>query len=150
VAIIGYYIGDLIGASGVAALIVSAVVYKNYAWYNMSKSAKASSSEMFSMLKFFGEAIIFCTISVGIFNAEYNSWSWSFTLGQFLIITMSRIIGVFVVNYSFSCCYPRTFSFKEICFVNYSGLVRGAVCYGLSLLVQEEGVWTTTNFDGTH
>jgi NhaP-type Na+/H+ or K+/H+ antiporter len=145
VAIIGYYIGDLVGASGVAALIVSAVVYKNYAWYNMSKAAKASSSEMFSMLKFFGEAIIFCTISVGFFNSEYSSWSFGFTLGQFLIITFSRIIGVYIVNYSFACCYPRTFSFKEITFINYSGLVRGAVCYGLSLLVQEEGVWAFTS-----
>jgi NhaP-type Na+/H+ or K+/H+ antiporter len=139
---VGYYLGDLGGASGVAALIVSSVMYKNYAWYNMTKSAKASSSQMFSMLKFFGEAIIFCTISVGIFNSNYNSWSVSFMFGQFLIITLSRVIGVFLVNYSFACCYPRTFTFKEMCFVNYAGLVRGAVAYGLCLLVTEEGVWT--------
>jgi NhaP-type Na+/H+ or K+/H+ antiporter len=44
IACVGYYLGDLVGASGVAALIVSAVMYKNFAWYNMSKVARHSSS----------------------------------------------------------------------------------------------------------
>jgi hypothetical protein len=47
-----------------------------------------------------------------------------------------------VVNYSFACCYPRTYTFKEITFINYSGLVRGPVCYGLMLLVSHHHVWT--------
>jgi hypothetical protein len=48
------------------------------------------------------------------------------------------------VNYSFACCYPRTYTFKEITFINYAGLVRGPVCYGLSLLVSHEGIWKHT------
>jgi NhaP-type Na+/H+ or K+/H+ antiporter len=81
VAIVGYFLGDLIGASGVAALIITALIYKNYAWYNMSSHGKKTSSEMFSTLKFFGEAIIFCTISVGVFNMNYSSWAFGFAIG---------------------------------------------------------------------
>jgi NhaP-type Na+/H+ or K+/H+ antiporter len=135
IACVGYYLGDLLGASGVASLIVSAVVYKNFAWYNMSDEAKKSSESMFDLLKFFGEAIIFSTISVGFFSTTHASWAIFFTIGQFIIITLSRLISVYVVNYSFSCCYKATFTFKEITFINYAGLIRGPVCYGLSLLV---------------
>jgi NhaP-type Na+/H+ or K+/H+ antiporter len=81
VAVVGFYFGDIVGASGVAALVVSAVMYKNFAWYNMSKSAKTSSTTIFNLLKFFGEAIIFSTISVGFFSKDYASWSIVFTVG---------------------------------------------------------------------
>jgi NhaP-type Na+/H+ or K+/H+ antiporter len=36
VALIAYYLGDLVEASGVVALIICAVIFANYAWYNMS------------------------------------------------------------------------------------------------------------------
>jgi NhaP-type Na+/H+ or K+/H+ antiporter len=81
IACVGYYLGDLLGASGVASLIVSAVIYKNFAWYNMSAEAKKSSESMFDLLKFFGEAIIFSTISVGFFSTTHASWAISFTIG---------------------------------------------------------------------
>lgn len=44
VAIIGFYAGDIVKASGVASLVVSAVIYKNFAWYNMSAPARKSST----------------------------------------------------------------------------------------------------------
>jgi NhaP-type Na+/H+ or K+/H+ antiporter len=43
VAIVGFYAGDIVKASGVASLVTSAVIYKNFAWYNMSAPARKSS-----------------------------------------------------------------------------------------------------------
>jgi hypothetical protein len=94
------------------------------------------------MLSLFGEAIIFTMLGVGLYNADHSVWSVNFTLGQFLIIIIARLATVYIVNYSFSCCYPRTFSFKEISFINFSGCIKGAICYGLSLEVAHEHVWT--------
>jgi NhaP-type Na+/H+ or K+/H+ antiporter len=81
VALVAYYLGDFVEASGVAALIICAVMFANYGWYNMSAQGKETSSVIFKMLSLFGEAIIFTMLGVGLFNTEYTVFSINFTIG---------------------------------------------------------------------
>lgn len=49
---------------------------------------------------------------------------------------VGRIIGVFGTFYLFSLCFrKKTISFKELIFISYGGMIRGAIAFALVLTI---------------
>jgi hypothetical protein len=38
-------------------------------------------------------------------------------------------------------CQKTRFNIKEVLFLSYSGLIKGAICFGLMAEMEEKGVW---------
>ena len=56
---------------------------------------------------------------------------------QFFIIVVGRIIAVFGVFYLFRLCFrKKTISMKELVFICYGGMIRGAIAFALVLKIQ--------------
>lgn len=53
-------------------------------------------------------------------------------------LVTARFISVYLFQYAFIiCCKNKTrlLSFKEVTFISYTGLIKGAICYGLGIEV---------------
>lgn len=107
----------------------------------MSPQGKQVSSVTFQTFAYISEAIIFQYIGFTlIFFREY-AWSWSLILSEIFIIVIGRFIGVVVLIYSLRICKHKSeLTFKELCFIAYSGLIRGAIAFGLVLEITTDMV----------
>ena len=132
--ILSYYISDLLKMSGIISIIVTAVMQGQYSWYNLSPQGKHVSAVTSQTLCYFAEALIFCYIGVGIFSYKASDWSFEFIGYEFAIIIVGRLLSVIIVQYSFVLCgCENTFKLKELVFLSYAGMIRGAIALGLAL-----------------
>jgi hypothetical protein len=54
---------------------------------------------------------------------------------QFFFIILARFLSVYTIQGLFNLCSKRTertFTFKEVTFLSYAGMMKGAICYGLT------------------
>jgi NhaP-type Na+/H+ or K+/H+ antiporter len=59
---------------------------------------------------------------------------------QFFIIVVGRFIAVFGTFYLFRLCFKKkTISARELCFVIYAGMIRGAIAFALVLKIPVDG-----------
>jgi solute carrier family 9 (sodium/hydrogen exchanger), member 6/7 len=115
---------------------VTAVLQAHYAWYNISPQGKNFSSVAFSTLSYSAEALIFSYLGIGVFSYAETDWSLSFIGIEFFIIVIGRFGSMFIVQYLFLCCTKQTLNVKEVAFLAYAGLIRGAIALGLALETQ--------------
>ena len=133
-AMLSYYLADLLKMSGIIAIIVCSVMQAHYSWYNLSPQGKHVSAVTFQTLGYFSEALIFSFIGVGIFEYRRSEWSPSFIGIEFGIIIVGRLLSVLLVQYAFVLCGSKnTFKFKELVFLSYAGMIRGAIALGLAI-----------------
>ena len=53
-----------------------------------------------------------------------------------LIICGGRLIGVLFTFYAFRLCFrKKTISFKELLFITWGGMIRGAIAFALVILI---------------
>lgn len=77
-------------------------------------------------------------------------WSWQFILIEMAICMIARFVGTVCFLYSTAICrHRRQVSFKQLLFIWYGGLIRGAIAFGLVLrldatLVQEKHLQVIT------
>jgi len=67
--------------------------------------------------------------------------SWQFVLAEFFIVIIARYTSILASYYMFECCKgdpSNKLSFKEVTFLNYAALIRGAIAFGLSEKLDED------------
>ena len=71
---------------------------------------------------------------MGIFEYRRSDWSINFIGIEFGIIIVGRLLSVLIVQYSFVICgCENTFKLKELIFLSYAGMIRGAIALGLAI-----------------
>lgn len=134
IAFLSYYIADLFEMSGIISIIVTAVMQAQYAWYNLSPQGKSVTAVTIQTLGYFSEALIFSYIGLGIFKQPQQDWSISFICIELVLIVFARITSVLAVEYLFALCgAEHTLKFKELVFLSYAGMIRGAIALGLAI-----------------
>jgi NhaP-type Na+/H+ or K+/H+ antiporter len=91
-------------------------------------------SVTFSILGYGIEAFVFGYLGLTFFS--YYDYEWSFTLfiSEFFIVFIGRFIGIVgVVKFLELFGYKSGVSTKDLCFISYAGMIRGAVALGLVL-----------------
>ena len=85
------------------------------------------------------EAIVFSYIGLCTFTyADSKEFPWSPTaILIFLgIVIVGRFTAVFFSHYLFKiCCRFEDVSFKELLYLTFSGMIRGAIAFGLVLRI---------------
>lgn len=134
IAMISYYVADMLEMSGIISIIVTAVMQAQYSWYNLSPQGKSVSAVTFQTLGYFAEALIFSYIGMGIFQQPQQDWSLSFIGIELLLIVLARVGSVILVQYTFVLFgAEHSLKFKECIFLAYAGMIRGAIALGLAI-----------------
>jgi NhaP-type Na+/H+ or K+/H+ antiporter len=115
----------------------------HYTWYNLSPQGKTISSITFSILGSAAESLTFSYIGLCTFTYapkqndigdDNNYWSVSLILYLTGIIIVGRLITVFFVEGMFKLCSKKSnINLKELIFISYGGMIRGAIAFGLVL-----------------
>mmetsp|Transcript_29884 Transcript_29884/g.40404 ORF Transcript_29884/g.40404 Transcript_29884/m.40404 type:complete len:287 (+) Transcript_29884:491-1351(+) len=139
---LAYCTSELCSFSGIIALLTSGVVMAHYAWYSLSPQGKHGSYLVFSTLGYAMTGFIFSYLGITFFAYEDYWWSWELILVEVFIIFIGRYGGTMGLVYLLECCgYKSGISFKQLFFIGYAGLIRGAIAFGLVLRINH----TVTN-----
>lgn len=82
---------------------------------------------------------MFAYLGLSFFSLYDLDWSISFILTEMVICIIARFIGTVCLLYMCSCCSKKKggISFKQVLFICYAGLIRGAIAFGLVLKLDE-------------
>lgn len=96
------------------------------------------------------ESAVYAYVGIGLYSLISSWWSFSFVILQFLMIVFGRVGGVFFTFYMFRLCFKsRTISARELLFITYAGMIRGAIAFALVLKIPICDVDATTQ-DGCY
>ena len=165
---IAYFSSEAGGNSGIISLLTCGITMAQYTWFNLSPQGKTISSVTFSVLGSGAEALVFAYIGLCVFtyapyvkgegeedDSEYI-WSFSFIGYMFAIIIIGRLIAVGLAHAIIGLCQKKKdVSLRELGFISYGGMIRGAIAFGLVLKIpsgqledgeyfKERGVIVTT------
>jgi NhaP-type Na+/H+ or K+/H+ antiporter len=120
--------------SGIIALLVFAIIQAHYTWYNLSPQGKSTTAVIYEFLGKSAEALVYSYVGISLYTSIPGFWSWSLIAFLLLTIIVGRIIAVIFTFYSFRlCCRKKTINFKELCFIIWGGMIRGAIAFALVL-----------------
>lgn len=141
-AYLSYIVSEMLGFSGIISLLTSGVFMASYAWYNLSVGGRLGSNMIFSFLAFLAEGFVFSYLGLTFFSYKNYPWSYQLILVMMLAILIGRFIGSIGLIYTLKiCCYerddPNKMTFKELIFVWYAGMIRGAIAFGLVLRIDD-------------
>ena len=139
-AYVSYVLAELWHISGIITLLTCSIVMANYAWYNLSPQGKQSSVVIFKFLGFLAECFVFSYLGLTFFSYKTFDWSTELIMVEFVIILIGRALGTFGLVSLLKCCgyeknNPRRITWKELTFIWYAGLIRGAIAFGLVLRI---------------
>ena len=88
-------------------------------------------------------------MGLAFFTFSDLDWSWQFVLVELLIILVGRFLGtVGLISLMQLFGHERQVTFRELLFISYSGLIRGAIAFGLVVnidhSIKERNVIITT------
>ena len=146
---LAYAISEVAEYSGIISLLTAGITMAHYTWYNLSPQGKTISSVTFSILGSAAEAFVFSYIGLCVFtyapgnegeqsDSDYT-WSASFIGWMTAIIIVGRLIAVGIAHGTCTLCCrrgkPSDVSFRELTFISYGGMIRGAIAFGLVLKI---------------
>jgi len=87
------------------------------------------------------EAGVYSYIGIALYASISTWWSVWFIVAQTLIIIVGRIVAIFLTFYLFRICFrKKTINFRELCFITYAGMIRGAIAFALVLEIPYDSV----------
>ena len=153
IAYLSYVTAELLGLSGIITLLMAGIMMANYTWYNLSPQGKQSSGVIFRFLGCFAECFVFSYLGLTFFSYKSYQWSLDLIIVEFFVILIGRALGTFGLFGLLKLCgyereSPKKITWKELTFIWYAGLIRGAIAFGLVLKIdprhENRGVIVTT------
>jgi NhaP-type Na+/H+ or K+/H+ antiporter len=135
----GYFIAEMIviagnPMSGVMALLTCSIINSHYTWYNLSPQGKSTSTVTIAFMGTFCEASVYSYVGIALYSSIPTWWSFSFIGILFGIVVVFRLVAIFSVFYlGRLCCRRKTISCRELTFISYAGMIRGAIAFALVL-----------------
>jgi len=84
------------------------------------------------------EAFVFGYLGITFFSYISLDWSWQLFIGMLIICVSGRFIGTIgVIKICELFGYKSGIRFKDLVFISYAGIIRGAVAFGLVLRIDE-------------
>jgi NhaP-type Na+/H+ or K+/H+ antiporter len=132
----------------------------HYTWYNLSPQGKTISSITISIFGSAAESFVFayiglCTFTYTRFEQGADAheedkypWSLTFIVVMCIIIIVGRIVAVWSAHGLVTACSKTPdVTFKELLFITYGGMIRGAIAFGLVLKIPDVAVGEPNHFN---
>lgn len=145
-AFLTYFVSEILEQSGMISLLTCGITMAHYTWYNLSPQGKTVTSITFTTLGAAAEAFVFAYIGLCVFtyvnssNESHHVWSVSFIGWMVIIVVLGRIVGVWLAHGICKICIRKDISLRELCFISWGGMIRGAIAFGLVLKIEEDKV----------
>lgn len=152
-----YFLGENEDGSSIISMLACGITMAHYTWYNLSPQGKTISSVTFSILGSLAEALVFIYIGIcvftyyGIKNKEDDKsvfgfigddkypWSLQVIVVMTVIVFIGRIMAVWTIHFLFlSCAKKADITFRELIFISWGGMIRGAIAFGLVLKIPDK------------
>ena len=138
---ISYVVAEILHQSGIITLLVAGVTMAHYGWYNLSPQGQTTSSIVFQFLGFIAEGFVFCYLGLTFFSYRTMPFSPSFIATLMGLVMGCRFLAtVGLVSLLKLCKYeskhPNPLNYRELIFIWYAGLIRGAIAFGLVLRIE--------------
>jgi len=131
---LSYTAGELFHVSGIICLLTSGITMATYGWYNLSPQGKQLSSATIQIIGYALEALVFGYLGLSYFSIIDMDWSPAFIIVETFICILARFMGTVVLLYMTAMCkHKRQVSLRQVLFICYAGLIRGAIAFGLVL-----------------
>ncbi|VDM35435.1 unnamed protein product [Hydatigera taeniaeformis] len=130
-----YLLSDVLGWSGLVAMITSGMIQSSYAFHNLSDADKGTCRTLARILADLSESVTFLLIGVHVTSGELH-WHTSFILYQLIVCLVVRAMVVYALTWCLNrwdVNYVRI-SITEQFVLAYGGL-RGAVALSLVYMV---------------
>ena len=90
------------------------------------------------MIAYAVEAFVFGYLGITFFSYISLDWSWQLFIAMLIICCAGRFIGTIGIIKIFEMFgYKSGIKFRDLIFISYAGIIRGAVAFGLVLRIDE-------------
>lgn len=90
----------------------------------------------FAFLGTTAEAAVYSYVGISLFATIPLYWSFTWITAQILIIVIGRLLAVTGTFYLFRLCFKKkTINFRELLFISYGGMIRGAIAFALVMMI---------------
>lgn len=136
---LSYVTSEVAEFSGIITLLTSGIVMAHYLWFNLSPQGKQSSYIVFQFLGYANEAFVFVYLGLTFFSYGEFKWSPQLFLFELIIIMIGRFFGTIGLIWLMTKCGFRSgISPRQLVFIWYAGMIRGAIAFGLVLRIDQK------------
>lgn len=138
---LSYVISESAHYSGIISLLTCGIAMAHYTWYNLSPQGKQSSFIVFQFLGYLTEAFVFAYLGLTFFSYSNYNWSPHLFLVELGVIMVGRLFGTMgLIGFLRLFGYQSGITFRELIFIWYAGMIRGAIAFGLVLRIDKSFV----------
>lgn len=134
-AFITYSVAETLDLSSVISLLFCGIFMSQYALLNLSFQSREESCVVAKIISNFAESFVFCYLGLSITNLEYSYISIPFVIITIILIIISRFFVIYFYSFLirlFTCNRMHCLR-NDMFLMSLSGLIRGAISYGLAL-----------------
>lgn len=114
------------------------ILMAKYSWYNLSPQSKQVTSIAFNVIGYAVEAFVFGYLGLTFFSYVSFEWSWQLFIAELIIVILGRFMGTIgIIKFLELFGYKSGIRFKDLIFISYAGMIRGAVAFGLVLRIDD-------------
>ena len=129
-----YGFSEVFKHSGIISVLTAGILLSHYSWYNLSPQAKTASSIAFQVAGYIMEAFVFSYLGLTIFSYLEQDWSWKFSIVMVFVLFFGRYIATIgIVKILDLFGFNSQIPLKELIFIGYGGMIRGAVSFACVL-----------------
>ncbi|KAL4437948.1 hypothetical protein ABPG74_001119 [Tetrahymena malaccensis] len=136
-----YLIAEIVGLSGIISLFCCGLVMGHYAYLNISEESQKGTHLAFETVGYLAEAFVFAYLGISLVNINYEDIEIGFTICMMIAVMIARCFSVQSLP-----CIQTIFkkqiklNHKQLSMVWYSGTIRGAIAFGLTLMIESKNL----------
>lgn len=125
------------GLSAIMALFVCGITMSHYTFHNISEPSQKGSVMTINTLGHAAEAFLFIYLGIGIYSTDQETFNMKLTMLIIIGGFFARAASVFIPLGIFAAVKKCKISIniKQLLIVWFSGLIRGAIAFALSLKI---------------
>jgi len=135
-AFFSFHIAEQLTLSGIISMFCCGLVMAHYCYWNISPKARLGTEVTITSIAKISQDFLYIYLGLSSFTIKAENVKMDFVYWTMGSILLCRVFSVGVpIFLCFLCsgCKPLKLNRNEWIFVYFGGLIRGAICFGLSL-----------------